>query len=82
MAAKRAPYLHRKWYAAGAVLLGAVMAIVIEIGQVALPGKYPNSTDIVLEVIGVVIGYILADFLVNKLGASRVQPFRQARPNA
>ena len=38
-----------------AVLLGAPIAI--ELGQVMLPGKYPDTTDGLLETIGALLGY-------------------------
>lgn len=47
------------------VILGVPM--IIELGQVALPSKHPDSTDWMLEVIGASVGYLLVIVLRNKM---------------
>lgn len=42
------------WFSAG---LAALAALFIEIGQALVPGKAPDSTDLVIEVLGALAGY-------------------------
>jgi glycopeptide antibiotics resistance protein len=42
--------------AAGAVIVG--LPLVVELGQVLLPGKLPDSTDLLLETSGGLLGYL------------------------
>ena len=62
------------------VLLAVFIPFVIELGQVALPGKHPDSTDLVLELLGIGAGFLLmARFrgILRRGGSSR--SFRGAR---
>jgi len=43
------------------------MALGIELGQVLLPGKYPDTTDWFLESVGGLLGYVLFRLARNKL---------------
>jgi len=45
-------------YHAFAVGAAVLVPAAIEAGQLALPGKYPDSTDLVLEALGALAGYI------------------------
>lgn len=53
------PWLWRGWAAAAAILLIVCVALGIELGQVLLPGKYPDTTDWFLESLGGIMGYVL-----------------------
>jgi glycopeptide antibiotics resistance protein len=49
----------------------AAIALTIELGQVALPGKHPDSTDWMLETLGAVSGYLITLYvLARRPGAS------------
>lgn len=61
-AEKPSPYM--RWMVIGVCGLAA---LVIELGQAALPGKNPDSTDLVLEMTGGVLGCRLAGLLKNSL---------------
>ena len=63
-----------------AVLLSAPIAI--ELGQVMLPGKYPDTTDWLLETIGALLGYALLAWQKSeqKRGATNFQPSAQSVP--
>jgi glycopeptide antibiotics resistance protein len=54
--------------AAAAALLATGLAI--ELGQLALPGKYPDSTDWALESLGGLGGYLAALALAARLGGA------------
>lgn len=53
-----------KW--AGFLLIAAV-AVGIELGQIALPDRSPNNTDIVIEIIGALLGYRLWEFVRGRI---------------
>ncbi|WP_051114371.1 VanZ family protein [Methylobacter marinus] len=53
-----------KWV--GFVSIAAV-ATGIELGQIALPGRSPNNTDIVIEIIGALLGYRLWEFVRGRI---------------
>ena len=42
---------------AAALILCASVSVAIELGQVLLPEKVPDSTDMVLEIAGAMLGY-------------------------
>ena len=42
----------------------------IEAGQLALPGKYPDSTDLALEAMGALAGYVGVGAVVARLRPS------------
>jgi len=47
-----------RWaYHAFAIAAAVAVATAIEVGQLALPGKYPDSTDLALEALGALAGY-------------------------
>lgn len=55
-------------YAAVAAWLGIVLtALGVELGQVLLPGKYPDTTDWFLESVGGLLGYLLFRLLRARL---------------
>ncbi len=54
------PWLWRNWAAAASILLILVVPLGIELGQVLLPGKFPDTTDWFLESLGGVLGYALS----------------------
>jgi len=57
-------------YAAAAALAAIIMvALGIELGQVLLPGKYPDTTDWFLESVGGVLGYIVFRMIRTHLGS-------------
>ncbi len=51
----------------GAVLGVAVVAFVIELGQVALPSKHPDTTDWLLALVGGAAGYFGTGWLCERL---------------
>ena len=62
----------RRFIDIGAVLAIAGIALLIELGQVALPDKYPSSTDWMLEWIGGITGYIGLLFIHKRLIAPAI----------
>ena len=44
-----------------------VIALGIELGQVLLPGKYPDTTDWFLESLGCILGYVLLRIIRARL---------------
>jgi glycopeptide antibiotics resistance protein len=44
-----------------------VIALGIELGQVRLPGKHPDTTDWFLESLGGILGYVLFRMVRSKL---------------
>jgi glycopeptide antibiotics resistance protein len=53
------PWLWRGYAAAASILAIIVTALAIELGQVLLPGKFPDTTDWFLESLGGVAGYVV-----------------------
>jgi glycopeptide antibiotics resistance protein len=53
------PWLWRSYAAAASMSVILVTALGIELGQVMLPGKYPDTTDWLLESVGGILGYLL-----------------------
>jgi len=51
------PWLWRGWAAAASIIAILATALGIELGQVLLPDKYPDTTDMLLESLGGLIGY-------------------------
>jgi len=65
-------------YAAAASLLAVVaVALGIELGQVLLPGKFPDTTDWFLESVGGLLGYALFRMMRARLAAT---PRRRTEP--
>ncbi|MDD5390608.1 MAG: VanZ family protein [Gallionellaceae bacterium] len=55
-------------YAAAASLLSMIaIALGIELGQVLLPGKFPDTTDWFLESVGGILGYVMLRIIHNRL---------------
>jgi glycopeptide antibiotics resistance protein len=54
------PWLWRTWGLAASLALIVLAALGIELGQVLLPDKYPDSTDWLLQSLGGLLGYGLA----------------------
>lgn len=61
---KHQPY--RRLFSLFVLATVAMIAIVIELGQVALPDKYPDSTDIVLESLGGFAGYFFLTWIRSR----------------
>ncbi len=59
---------------AGALLVIFLAALGVELGQVLLPGKVPDSTDVVLESCGGFAGYWSVMFLQRRLGRPEGEP--------
>lgn len=77
LAAQSAPYLQRVWYAWANPILALAVALGIEIGQLFLPEKYPNLTDVFLEVAGAWLGYASARWVITRM---RTPAARGSRP--
>jgi VanZ family protein len=54
-------------YTAFSVLAILCVATLIELGQTALPGKFPSNTDIFLQFVGGSLGYFGAVFFQNRI---------------
>ena len=64
------PLTKNRWrwvYHAFATCAAVLVPAVIEAGQLALPGKYPDSTDLALEAIGALAGYVGVRAVVARL---------------
>jgi glycopeptide antibiotics resistance protein len=53
------PWLWRSYAAAASMMFILAAALAIELGQVLLPSKYPDTTDWFLESLGGILGYLL-----------------------
>jgi glycopeptide antibiotics resistance protein len=51
------PWMWRGWAAAASIIAILVAALGLELGQVLLPGKFPDTTDWFLESLGGILGY-------------------------
>jgi glycopeptide antibiotics resistance protein len=60
--------------AAGAFLIIVAAAVVIELGQVLLPGKVPDSTDVLLMTAGGSIGFLAVRALRARLPGRSPDP--------
>ncbi len=58
----------RRYAAIGAIGLVFVAASIVELVQVLLPSKFPDSTDLLIETVGGGVGYGVAVMLWNRLG--------------
>ncbi len=56
---------------AAALMVIVGVAFGIELGQVALPGKYPDNTDLLLESLGGLLGYFGTLFSLSRAGAKK-----------
>jgi glycopeptide antibiotics resistance protein len=65
------PWLWRSWAAAASILAIPAAALGIELGQMLLPGKYPDTTDWFLESLGGVMGYALFRVIRARLTVPR-----------
>ena len=68
------PLTRTRWrwvYHAFAVCMAILVPAVIEAGQLALPGKYPDSTDLALEAFGALAGYVGVRAIAARLGTDR-----------
>ena len=71
------PLTRGRWqwvYHAFAVCASILVPAAIEVGQLALPGKYPDSTDLALEAIGALAGYVGVRAVVARLHAGPGAP--------
>jgi VanZ family protein len=59
-----------------ALILG--VPALVELGQVALPDKYPDTTDWVLESLGAAAGYVLVILVRNRMVLRAPSPGRRA----
>jgi glycopeptide antibiotics resistance protein len=64
------PWTWRGYAAAGAMLAIVATALGIELGQVLLPGKFPDTTDWFLESLGGILGYALFRMASGRLSAA------------
>jgi glycopeptide antibiotics resistance protein len=72
------PWLWRAWAASAAFLLIPAVALGIELGQVLLPEKFPDTTDWFLESLGGYLGYALFRmFRVRATATRRADPGRR-----
>ena len=65
------PWMWRGYAAAASFLAIIFTALGIELGQVMLPGKYPDTTDWLLESLGGMAGYALFRLVRARLPGSR-----------
>ena len=71
------PLTRGRWrwaYHAFAFLAAILVPAAIEAGQLALPGKYPDSTDLALEAMGALAGYVGVGAVVARLRPSGGEP--------
>jgi len=61
------PWLWRSYAAAASMMFILAAALAIELGQVLLPGKFPDTTDWFLESLGGVMGYVLLRIIRARL---------------
>jgi glycopeptide antibiotics resistance protein len=61
------PWLWRGYAAAASIVTIITVALGIELGQVMLPGKFPDTTDWFLEMLGGMLGYVVARMLWVKM---------------
>lgn len=61
------PWMWRGYAAAASIVIIIMVALGIELGQVLLPGKYPDTTDMVLESLGGLMGYGLLRAIRGRL---------------
>jgi glycopeptide antibiotics resistance protein len=71
------PWLWRSYAAAASMMFNLAAALAIELGQVLLPSKHPDTTDWFLESLGGIIGY----FLFRLLRARLAPAGRQRQPD-
>jgi glycopeptide antibiotics resistance protein len=73
------PWLWRSYGAVASIGVVVVTALGIELGQVLLPEKYPDTTDWFLESLGGMLGYFLFSMLGGRLKPTpqRQQPMRR-----
>ena len=64
-AAGRAAAFHRTRAAIGLVTV-SLFAVVVEVGQVLLPSRYPDNTDVIMAIAGFVVGSAVARGLVRR----------------
>lgn len=70
------PWLWRGYAAAASMLLIVFAALGIELGQVPLPGKHPDTTDWFLESLGGILGYVLSRIIRARLSKPARRPAR------
>lgn len=80
------PWLWRPYAAFASFLVILAAAVGIELGQVLLPGKFPDTTDMVLECLGGYIGYVLfrlfrTKFITNPIGKVKWRPAKSFQGN-
>lgn len=56
-----------RFYTACAMIMILGVATVVELGQTALPTKFPNNTDILLQFLGGFIGFCVAGYIANRM---------------
>jgi glycopeptide antibiotics resistance protein len=57
-----------------AVVAALLVPAAIEVGQLAMPGKYPDSTDLAIEAAGALAGYVGVWAVVARLKAAPTAP--------
>ena len=67
----------RDYFKMGAIIFIIGVAMGIEIGQIALPDKNPDNTDLALEAISGIIGLYGFPYLSNRLRQNRKQPIER-----
>lgn len=73
------PWLWRGYAMAASLLLILAAALGIELGQVMLPDKHPDTTDWLLESVGGMLGYALTRIVRRRLATPSRQTPRRAR---
>ncbi len=69
----------REWAGFAAILTLVAVALSIELVQVLLPGKVPDSTDAFLEILGGCAGYALVRLLLLRLKTAPIRPATAGR---
>jgi len=67
------PWTWRGYAAAGSQLAIIVTALGIELGQVLLPDKFPDTTDWFLESLGGILGYVVFKAIYSRLAANKAR---------
>jgi glycopeptide antibiotics resistance protein len=76
------PVRWRKAAGALAAVAAVLVALGVELGQVLLPGRIPDTTDWALESVGAIAGYLLARHLLRVAGRNRLDTTASDPPAA
>ena len=66
--------LARRACAVGSIVAGGSVALLVEVGQVFLPGKTPDSTDVLIGTAGAAAGYAVALAIRRRLAGAASRP--------